>query len=129
MSGSAEGALHTAITAALRGVAGLNRVDPGQPVRTTPPSAELGPIAGSDWSTKDSAGREVRVTVTIRDLAEQPARLHALNAAAEAAVAALPRAVDGWRIASCVLLKNRVAGEKAGSWAAVSEWRIRVLAL
>lgn len=125
---TAEAALHAALADALAGVAGLNRVEPGASVRATPPFATIEPLSTSDWGTKDRAGREIRATVTVRDLAERAARLHALAGAVEAAVADLPRDLGGWRIVSLAFVRSRVASEKAGNWAATLEWRMRVLA-
>lgn len=129
---SAAGAVQGAVAAALAAVAGLNRVEPGASVRATPPYAEFGPIEARDWGTKDRAGREVKVTVVIRDLAERAARLDGLGEAAAAAVAGMPREVAdadlSWRIASCVFVRSRMASEKAGLWAATLEWRVRILA-
>ena len=125
---SAEAALVAAVQAALSGVAGLNCVEPGASVRTTPPFAELGPVESRDWGTKDRAGREIRLSVTVRDAAARADRLHALAAAVVAAVDALPRGLDGWRIASLAFVRGRTASEKAGLWAAAIEWRVRMLA-
>jgi hypothetical protein len=125
---SAESVLVGAVEAALAGVAGLNRVEPGASVRATPPYAEIGPVEARDWGTKDAAGREVRLTVTVRDAAERAERLHVLSGAVQDAVAAMPRDLSGWRVASLVFVRSRVASEKAGNWAATVEYRVRVLA-
>lgn len=129
---TAEAALHAAVTVALAGVAGLNRIEPGASVRASEPYVTIEPLVASDWGTKDRAGRELRVAVTVRDLAERAARLHALAGAVEAAVMALPAEVPaaggGWRIVSIAFLRGRTASEKAGTWAATLEWRVRVLA-
>lgn len=125
---SAEAVLHAALAEALAGVAGLNRVEPGASVRATPPFAEIGPLLASDWGTKDKAGRELRVAVRVRDLAERAGRLHELSGAVQAAIEAMPRDLSGWRVASLTFLRSRVASEKAGLWAAVVEYRVRVLA-
>ena len=125
---TAEGAVQAAVLAALAGVAGLNRVEPGATVRASEPCATIEPLIASDWGTKDRAGRELRVAVTVRDLAERAGRLHELAGAVEAVVIALPTALDGWRIVSIAFLRSRTASEKAGTWAATLEWRVRVLA-
>ena len=125
---TAEGAVHAAVLAALAGVAGLNRVEPGASVRASEPYATIEPLVASDWGTKDRAGRELRVAVTVRDLAERAARLQALASAVEAVVTGLPAVVDSWRIVSIAFLRSRTASEKAGNWAATLEWRVRVLA-
>lgn len=124
---SAEGAVHAAVVAALAGVAGLNRVEPGASVRASEPYAMVEPLVASDWGTKDRAGRELRVAVTVRDLAERAARLHDLAGAVEAAVMGLPAVIGDWRIASIAFLRSRTASEKAGTWATTLEWRVRVL--
>lgn len=127
---SAEGALAAAVAAALReagDLAGLNGVFAGPPVKATPPYAEIGEVLGIDWSVKDRAGRELRVSVTLRDAAETAARVQALSAAAGAAIEALPRAIDGWRIASVVLARSRFAGSAPGQWTALLDYRVRML--
>lgn len=127
-----QGAIHAALMAALSGVAGLNRAEPGASARASEPYAMIEALTATDWGTKDIAGRELRVVVTVRDLAEHAARLHTLAGRVEAAVTALPPVVPdaggSWRIVSLAFLRGRVASEKAGNWAATLEWRVRVLA-
>ena len=129
---SAEGVLHAALVAALRGAGDfggvLNGVFEGPAVRASAPYAEVQPLVAVDWSTKDRAGRELRPAVTIRDAGETPARLHALIGAACAAIEAMPRDLDGWRVASLVFARSRMLAEAPGRWAAVVEYRVRVLA-
>lgn len=124
---SAEGVLHAVVTSAIGAVAGLNRTDPGRPVKATPPCAEVGAIAASDWGTKDRAGREVRLSVVVRDLAERADRLHVLSGAVQAAIEAMPRVSGGWRIVSLAFVKSRIASEKAGNWVSSVEYRARML--
>lgn len=125
---TASGALHAALITALSGVAGLNRAEPGASARASEPYAMIEPLIAADWGTKDRAGRELRVGVTVRDLAERAARLHDLTGAVETAVAALPVIISGWRIVSVAFLRARTVSEKAGNWAATLEWRVRMLA-
>jgi hypothetical protein len=128
---SAEGAVHGALVAALRGSAdfggAINGVFEGPAVKASAPYAEVQPLIAVDWSTKDKAGRELRPAVTIRDAGEGPARLHALVGAACAAIEAMPRDLDGWRIASLVFVRSRMLREAPGRWAATVEFRVRVL--
>jgi len=49
--------------------------------------------------------------------------------AVEAAVAGLPRDLDGWRVASVVLLRSSVVASGKGAWAAMVDHRVRVLAV
>ncbi|HEX8300732.1 DUF3168 domain-containing protein [Sphingomonas sp.] len=128
---NAEGAVREAVAAALRGdtalMAGLNGVFDGPAVRASPPYAELGDTLASDWGTKDRRGREVRIAVMLRDHAERAARLGELAGMAGAAIEAMPRALDGWRIASLAHLRSRMAGQGPGKWMAVIEYRVRIL--
>lgn len=132
---SAERVVRTALIAALRGDAGLGNgglagagVFAGPPVKATPPYAEVGELLGIDWSVKDRAGRELRLGVTIRDAGETSARIETLTAAAQGAIEALPRALDGWDVASLVLVRTRLAGTAPGRWSATIDYRLRVLA-
>lgn len=130
MSGAGE-VLRAAVVTALRGEASLaatlNGVFLGPAVRASPPFAEVAETLSTDWSTKDQDGREVRLAVLIRDATETPARLMTLADTAEAAMLAMPRDLDGWRIASLVFVRNRIAGEAPGRWLASVEFRARVL--
>ncbi|MET3761673.1 DUF3168 domain-containing protein [Sphingomonas sp. UYEF23] len=125
---SAESVVQAAALDALRGVAGLNGVYLGPPVKATPPYAMLGELMSGDWSVKDRAGRELRVLVALRDAGDAPARLHTLCAAVGAAIEALPRDLAGWRLASVVLVRSRIGGGAPGAWSASVEYRVRVLA-
>ncbi|WP_242183882.1 DUF3168 domain-containing protein [Sphingomonas sp. CARO-RG-8B-R24-01] len=124
---SAERTLQAAALAALRAVAGLNGVFLGPPVRATAPFAELGDLIAIDWSTKDLAGREIRLMVTLRDAAEGPGRIETLAAGVVAAIEAIPRDLPGWRLASVVLARLRITGGSPGQWSASVDYRIRMM--
>lgn len=118
-----------AIIAALRGAPGLAdaALFDAPPARAALPHGVVGEPLLADWSTKDMAGREGRVAVTLRDGGERPVRLRELAGAAEAAVLAMPRALGGgWRIVSLAFVRGRIVRERQG-WAATSEFRIRML--
>jgi hypothetical protein len=130
MSGAGS-ALRTAMAAALRADptlgAALNGVFPGPVARASTPYAEIAETLSTDWGTKDAIGREVRLAVLLRDATETPTRLTELAEAAEQAVLAMPRAVDGWHVASLTFVRSRIAGEAPGRWLAAVEFRARVL--
>lgn len=129
MSGAVE-SLQTAIVAQLRahpGLQDLTGVYDGPPPRAAFPYAAIAEGLVSDWSTKTEPGREVRFAVTLWDDGEGAARLHALMAEAEAAMATLPRSLGVWRIASLVFTRGLVARDPAGPWAGLVEHRIRLL--
>jgi Protein of unknown function (DUF3168) len=82
----------------------------------------------SDWSTKTSIGRELRIGLTIWDDGEAATRLHDLMGHVEDAVAALPRDLPGWRVASIVFVRSMVVRDPAGPWAGLVDYRVRMLA-
>ena len=125
---TAEAAVQAAALVALRALAGLNGVYLAPPVKATVPYAELGDLLSGDWSVKDRAGRELRLAVTVRGAGDTPERVQALAGAVGAAIAGLPRDLAGWRVASVVLLRSRLSGGPPGRWAALVEYRVRVLA-
>lgn len=98
------------------------------PVRAATPHAVIGEAQLSDWGTKDMAGREARVVVSLFDAGESPARLRRLCGEVEAAMTRLPRAMGGgWELASRALLRARIERTGEGRWIATSEWRVRML--
>lgn len=135
-AGSAAGLFHAAMLAALRADAAfggmLNGVFEGPAVQATAPYAELGELLATDWGAKALAGMELRPAIIIRDRAEGPGRLHALAAAADAAMAAIPAALGtpeggAWQIASLALLRSRIIRDGPGAWVAIVEHRVRIL--
>ncbi len=134
-AGSAAGLFHAAMLAALRADAAfggmLNGVFEGPAVQATAPYAELGELLATDWGAKALAGIELRPAIIIRDRAEGPARLHALAAAADAVMAAIPAALGtpeggAWQIASLALLRSRIIRDGPGAWVAIVEHRVRI---
>lgn len=135
-AGSAAGLFHTAMLAALRADAAfggmLNGVFEGPAVQATAPFAELGELLATDWGVKGLAGIELRPAIIIRDRAEGPARLHALAAAADAVMAAIPAVLGTpgmgtWQIASLVPLRSRIIRDGPGAWVAIVEHRVRII--
>lgn len=129
---SAGGMLAEAIRAALTAHAplagGLAGIFDAPPVRAATPHAVIGEAQLSDWGTKDMAGREARIVVSLHDAGESPARLRRLSGEVELAMEGLPRSIGGgWHLASRVLLRGRIERKGGGRWVATSEWRLRML--
>lgn len=128
---SAESVLQAALLAVLRGdatlSAGLNGVFEGPAVKASLPFAELGPLLSVDWGTKTAAGREVRISVTVHAAGETGAVVQMPADAVGAAIERLPRALTGWRVASVVFVRLRMLPGGAGQWAAVIEYRVRMM--
>lgn len=128
---SAERAIHAAFVAALAGdaaFAGLvNGVFDGEPVKGSIPYAVVDMSGAVDWSSKTAAGREVRMAVTIHEAGETPARLRTAMEAVQPAIDAVAREPDGWRVASLVFLRSRVARAARGGWTGLIEYRVRMM--
>ena len=123
---SAGGALQSAIASGLGGVGGLTGVFDGPPARAAYPYVALDATTETDWSHKNGAGREVLVALTLWD--EQPARLHELADAVEAAVSGAGSPA-GWSLVSLQFLKRKIIRDVAGPWAAAVDFRARMLAV
>lgn len=129
---SAREVLQAALVAAIAGDAGLadalTHVCDAPPSRAARPYALVEEAVLTDWGTKDMAGREGRVAVTLFDTGERPVRARLLAAGIEDAVGAMPRELgEGWRLVSLVLIRSRLAREGERHWAATSEFRVRML--
>lgn len=122
----AGAALVEAARAALQKVEGLNSVQDGSPIQAAAPYALIEAGLETDWGHKSGAGREVRLTVTIRDRGERPERLRSLVAAAEDAVAAMSASLEGWQVVTLTLLRTTIVRHGDG-WAGAADWRARML--
>jgi Protein of unknown function (DUF3168) len=107
----------------------INGVYDGPPPRPTFPYISIADGLMSDWSTKTAVGREIRLALTVWDGGEEASRLSSLIGHVEDAIAALPRDLPGWCIASNVFLRSIIARDAAGPWAGLVEYRIRMLAV
>ncbi len=124
-----EMAVRGAVLEALRGDAALaamlNGVWDGPPVKASAPYVVLGECIGVDWGTKDRAGREVRVAMTVQDKRENADGLAALLALVDAAVRRVT--VPGCEMGAVGLVRSRVLRARDEGWRAVVEYRVRVL--
>lgn len=131
MSG-AQAALQQAVIAALGGHAPLaavvSGIYDGPPARAGFPYVAIGPVVSTDWSHKTGAGREHLLTLSIWDDGGGVARLQALMAEAEAALAAMPRELGGHDLVTLTYLRGRIARDADGPWAAILDYRARTLA-
>lgn len=121
-------ALAESAAKAVGAVGGLNHVFDGRSLQAAFPYAlvEAGPE--TDWSHKSGEGREVRLSVTVRDKGEHSSRLRGLMRSAEAAVSDSPRELPGWNVVSLQFLRSRTVAAQAGEWSGIIEFRARMLA-
>ncbi len=127
---SAGAVLQAAVVTALRddaAFAGVTVFD-AAPVRAALPYAIVEEPLTGDWSAKDWRGREARLAVLLHDAGERPVRLRGLASAVEDAVSALdPDLGEGWRVASLVFVRGRIARAAGERWISVSEFRVRMM--
>ncbi|WP_447929419.1 DUF3168 domain-containing protein [Sphingopyxis fribergensis] len=86
----------------------------GTPPRATAPYVAVGTADGVDWGTKDRAGREIRLTLTLVGVGggvddRAAARI-------EAIVAKLRGAADGWAVVSVRTIRTRFTFAHEGGW-------------
>lgn len=127
---SAAGVLRAAVLARLRGdpAVAAHRVMEGAAARAAAvPFVVLRDVAATDWGTKDRGGREVRVSLAVRDEGESGARAEAIGAAVEASLLALPPMSDDWRVVTVVPVRGALLHEGGQRWAALVDLRFRML--
>jgi hypothetical protein len=129
---SPQDAITRAVRAALAGEGVVSEVVNGvfdaPPQRAVRPYLLVDDPVLTDWSTKDQDGREVRIAVLVRDTGPARQRARALAGEVEAAIAAMPAALEGgWRIVSRVLIRSRLVAEDETRLTAIVEHRVRML--
>ncbi len=125
-----EAALSVAVLAALKaapGLAALNRIGSGEGERAPAPHAWISEISGTEWGVKDRLGRELRLVLAIADRGEA-ARLADLSAAAEAALADVPRPLGDWDHSGLRVVRVRTVQRRDGTRVTTIEARVRILA-
>ena len=120
-------ALAAATLTVLRAIEGLNGVYDGPPLTGATPYAtvETGPEA--DWSHKSGEGRELRLSILIRDQGEGHDRLRSLVDLVEEAMAEIGPDLTGWRLVNLVFLRGSTLRSKGAIWSAAIEYRARLL--
>jgi hypothetical protein len=106
----------------------LTGIYDGPPPRAGFPYVSIADGIASDWSTKTAMGREIRLALTVWDDGGEASRQSSLMGHVEDAIAAIPRDLGGWRIASLVFLRSMAVRDAAGPWAGLVEYRVRMLA-
>ena len=106
----------------------LNAITEEAPTRAAVPWLGIVASASTDWSTKDRAGREVRVALELRARGDDPAGAADLVSAIEARVDALPPAQDRFRVVTTGFLRARAEQRANNQRAVLIEYRFRLLA-
>ncbi|MGH6632059.1 tail completion protein gp17 [Sphingopyxis sp.] len=98
----------------------------GTPPRASAPYVAVGTADGSDWGTKDRAGREIRLTLTLVGVGSGVDDLAA--ARIEAVAATLRGAADGWAVVGVRMIRTRFTFVREGGWRHEFILRCRCLA-
>ena len=126
MSGAGQSLAETVI-AALSGIEGLNGVYDGPPLTAAFPHAVVAAGPESDWSHKSGEGRELRLSILVRDKGERPARLRGLVAGIEDRIMQIGGELDGWRLVNLVFVREAMLRETGAAWSAAIDYRARLL--
>lgn len=126
MSGAGQ-ALADAVIAALRPIEGLNHVYDGSPLTAAFPHAVVEAGPESDWSHKSGEGRELRLSILVRDKGERPMRLRGLVAEIEARMGQIGADLTGWRLVNLVFVREAMLRETGAAWGAAIDYRARLL--
>lgn len=105
----------------------LNAVVEEASSRTALPWLAIAASASADWSTKDQAGREVRIALELHCRGDRPDTAATLVAAIESRIGALPAAQTGFRVVTSQFLRARAEQRAANTRAILLEYRFRVL--
>ena len=123
----AAGALVAALVAALRDVPGLSQVSDGAPLQAGDAAAMVEAGPETDWGFKGGEGAEVRFAIVLRCGGEAPGRARMLGEKIRSAVAEVGSDLGGWGLVSLAMLRSRVLREAGPKWAAVIEYRARMI--
>lgn len=106
----------------------LNAVVEEVPTRAALPWLAIAASASADWSTKDRAGREVRVALELHCRGDRPDTAATLVSAIESRIAALPAVQVGFRVVTAQFLRAHAEQRAANTRAMLLEYRFRLLA-
>ena len=105
----------------------VNTIAEEAPSRTAPPWLGIVASASTDWSTKDRAGREVRIALELHCRGDDPGTAAAIIPAIEARIEALPRIQPDFEIVTTTFLRARAEQRPANTRAVLLEYRFRLL--
>lgn len=109
-------------------LAALNSIQEESPLSVSPPWLGIAASASVDWSTKDLAGREIRIALELETRGDDPAADAALVRATEQRIEALPKSHANFDIASIRFLRMRTERRANNLRGVLIEYRFRLLA-
>ncbi len=104
----------------------VNAVEEEAPVAASPPTLAIVASASSDWSSKTSVGREVRIAFELVDRGDDPATTAMIAARVEHRLATLAPQQDGLRVVMTQFLRSRAERPARSLRAVLLEYRFLI---
>ncbi len=127
-----EAALRSAISGWLRSdpllAERVNGIEEEGPVAASPPAIAIAASASTDWSTKTTRGREVRLALELVGRGDDPATIATLASRIEQRIATLAPQQDGFRVVVTRFLRSRVERRRRNTRAVLLEFAFKVMA-
>lgn len=127
-----EAALRSAISGWLRSdpllAEQVNGIEEEGPVAASPPAIAIAASASTDWSTKTTRGREVRLALELVGRGDDPATIATLASRIEQRIATLAPQQDGFRVVVTRFLRSRVERRRRNTRAVLLEFAFKVMA-
>ena len=106
----------------------LNAIAEEAPSRTSLPWLAIAASASTDWSTKTTRGREVRIAVELHCRGDAPDTAASLVSAIETRIENLPRVQAGFAVAGLTFLRARAEQRGESLRAILLEYTFRLMA-
>lgn len=106
----------------------VNAIEEESPVAASPPHITIAASASTDWSSKTSSGREVRLALELVGRGDDPAESGVLALRIEQRIATLPPQQAGFRVVVTQFLRSRAERRRKGLRAVLLEYRFKLLA-
>jgi len=107
-------------------IAQVNGVFHRQPTQIAAPYVVLDDVLATDWSTKDRAGRELRLAFMVRDGSDDAHPVAAIAATLESRLATIPREASSYQLVSLTPVRSRTL--RIGAlWTITLDYRARIL--
>ncbi len=104
----------------------INQVSDGEPVKASGPWLMLGEGSASGFGACGVSGVALRVPVILTLRGDTPGEVGAIIDALDAAMAAVPEVVGGWKITVLRFERSRLRRDKAG-WRIVTDYALRLV--
>ena len=109
-------------------LSGLNAIEEESPLKASPPWLGLAASGSSDWSTKDRAGREVRLAFELLTRSDEPMIDSDFISAIEQRLTSMPPTQPSFTVINTQFMRARAERRPNNRRATLLEYRFRILA-